>query len=368
VAHPEASRWGFQITARLASDPSKQAGTFTANDVVRVLCDATPAHDAPCNGALEFPEHSNAPRTAAGAGFTFSVDWTPPATDVGDIVFYAAGNAANGDGTNSNDRIYTTSSVISPGCANTQKPVITSVVNGGSFGTALTANSMVTIFGQNFASAATKRAAGAADITNGFPTKLACIAVEIDGKRAPISYVQSNQINVQAPTTTSLGAVSVRVIANADEAASLPSDPSSVQLLSAAPAFFTFDGKAIAALFATSNEIVGDASVVASAKPAKPGDLVALYGTGFGPTNPAVAAGAITPGQATITGQPTITIGGTTVTPADILYIGLSPGSISGLYQINLRIPATVPDGNAAVVVRMNSISSQDGATLAIKR
>ncbi|MDQ6663698.1 MAG: hypothetical protein M3Z23_04840, partial [Acidobacteriota bacterium] len=79
VMHPQAMRWGFQITARLAGDETKQAGTFAPNDVVRVRCDSSPAHDTPCNGALEFPEHKDAPFTAPGAGFTFQVDWTPPA-------------------------------------------------------------------------------------------------------------------------------------------------------------------------------------------------------------------------------------------------------------------------------------------------
>src|SRR5271169_8120 len=102
VSHPQAQRWGFQITARLVSDDSKIAGNFTPNDVARVICDDGSARGslAPCPaGQPEFAEHFDAPRTDVGAGFTFSVDWTPPATDLGDIVFYAAGNAANGDAT-----------------------------------------------------------------------------------------------------------------------------------------------------------------------------------------------------------------------------------------------------------------------------
>src|SRR5947207_5698937 len=35
VQHPEALRWGFQLTARLASDESKPAGTFTASEAIR---------------------------------------------------------------------------------------------------------------------------------------------------------------------------------------------------------------------------------------------------------------------------------------------------------------------------------------------
>ena len=70
---------------------------------------------APCDAAqLQFAEHLSAPRGNAGDGITFTVDWTPPATDLGDVIFYAAGNAADGGGTSANDRIYTTSRRISP--------------------------------------------------------------------------------------------------------------------------------------------------------------------------------------------------------------------------------------------------------------
>src|ERR1035441_3819897 len=39
VSHPEALRWGFELSARLASDETKVAGTFAPNSVVRVICD-----------------------------------------------------------------------------------------------------------------------------------------------------------------------------------------------------------------------------------------------------------------------------------------------------------------------------------------
>src|SRR5262245_1746536 len=62
LTHPDNLRWGFQLTARLASDVSKRAGTFTSSTDIRVRCDNGP--DSPCDeGVLEFAEHRNAPRT-----------------------------------------------------------------------------------------------------------------------------------------------------------------------------------------------------------------------------------------------------------------------------------------------------------------
>jgi len=36
VSHPAALRFGFQLTARLVSDETQEAGTFTADDNIRV--------------------------------------------------------------------------------------------------------------------------------------------------------------------------------------------------------------------------------------------------------------------------------------------------------------------------------------------
>ncbi|MGI8744815.1 MAG: choice-of-anchor V domain-containing protein [Bryobacteraceae bacterium] len=370
VKHPLAVRWGFQITARLASDPGKQAGTFAPNDTVRVRCDSNPAHDAPCNGALEFADHNDAPFTAQGAGFTFQVAWTPPGRNVGDIVFYAAGNAANGDRNLTGDRIYTTTTTISPGkCDLPGKPAITAVVNGASFQPTIASNTIVTIFGQNFAGAGDKRLAGAADIVqNDFPQQLACLAVEIDGKRSPVIYVQRDQINVEAPATASQGPVTVKVILNPDQDNQSSSDTATAQVLASSPAFFTFNGKSVAAQFAHTADPVADSSIVPGGKPAKPGDMVTLYGTGFGATEPAVASGTVATSQAKITGPVTVIIGGVSLASADVAYAGLSPGSISGLYQFNVRIPSTTADGDVPVVIQMGSLKTQDGGTIPVKR
>lgn len=375
VQHPEAVRWGFQLTARLASDPSKQAGTFSPNDQVRVRCDTSPGKDAPCNGAVEFPEHSDAPRTAAGAGFTFTVDWTPPSTNAGSVIFYAAGNAANGDGTNSGDQIYTTSKTISAvsavpaSCSLTAKPAITAVVNAASFGTSASPNTLLTIFGQNFQPEGTKRAVQAAEIVdNAFPKELSCLAVEIDGKRVPVLYVQPDQINVQAPGSSGTGPVSVTIIVNPDRGNALTSDSASVTMQTFAPAFFTFGGKSVAAQFAGTANPVADPAVVAGARAAKPGEIISVYATGFGATDPALDSGKVATGIARITAPVTVSIAGTVLSAADVLYAGLSPGLIDGLYQFNIRIPDSVPDGNVPITIQVGGVSTQAGATLPVHR
>jgi uncharacterized protein (TIGR03437 family) len=372
VAHPQASRWGFQLSARLVSDETKIAGNFAPNDVARVICDDGSARGvlAPCPaGQPEFAEHFNAPRTDVGAGFTFSIDWTPPATDVGDIVFYAAGNAANGDGTPNNDRIYTTVRRISAPCNLTQKPTVKSVSNGASFQAPWNTGAMVSIFGSNFGSAGKTRLVTGGDIvSNKFPQSLGCMAVTVNGVNAPITYVQQDQINVQAPALSGIGSASVVVIANPGAPNELRSDALTVTSQQAfAPAFFTFNGTSIAATSIDGTKILAAPSVVPSGTSAKPGDPITLYATGLGQTNPVFSPGDVPLVAAPVTSPVTITVGGVTVPPADILYAGVSPQSICGLQQLNVKLPATLPDGDAVVTISAGGVQSAVKTTVPIK-
>lgn len=373
VQHPEAARWGFEITARLASDETKTAGQFSSNSVVRVICDDGMARGAlaPCQpGQLEFAEHLDAPRTSAGAGFTFSVDWTPPATDVGDIVFYAAGNAANGDGTPNGDRIYTTDRRISAPCNLTQKPVVKNVLNGASFQAPWNGAALVSIFGSNFAPAGGKRLVDGSDLVNQqFPENLACIAVTFNAKSAPLVYVQSDQINLQAPSLAAVGPVDVVVIANPGTSNELRSDTMTINTQNSfAPAFFTFNGTSVAATSADGSTPIAQPSVASNGKPAHPGDIVVLYGTGFGPTDPDAAPGSIPTAAAPVTAAVSLTVGGVTVPSGDIQYVGRTPQSISGLYQVNVKLPDSLSDGDVPVSLTIGGVQSQDGATIPVKR
>ncbi len=375
VSHPESTRWGFSLTARPVNDPSKMAGTFTASDETRVECDDGNINQQgtapPCNGVLEFATHTQpATLTGANGSKTFVVDWTPPADDVGDILLSASGNAANNDGTPAGDRIYTTTLTIpnDGSCPLTGRPNVRTAVNGASFQPNLSINSMFSIFGLGFQTPGRTRLATRGDFRDGkFPAELGCVAVEVNGKRAPIAYVQQDQINAQVPTITDLGPVRVQVILNPDRPNELRSDVATVTMQQYTPAFFTFDGTSIAAQIAGTANIVANTNVVASGRPAKPGETVALYGTGFGVTNPVFQAGELPAGQARLRDPFTITIGGVTLAASDIQYAGLSPGSISGLYQFNVTIPASVADGDARVVVQIGG-QSTPAATIPVKR
>jgi hypothetical protein len=64
-------------------------------------------NDGP-GGNRQYIEHgieSTFAGQTGGASWTFN--WTAPAGDIGPVIFYAAGNQANNDGTNNGDQIYT---------------------------------------------------------------------------------------------------------------------------------------------------------------------------------------------------------------------------------------------------------------------
>jgi len=112
VSDPQQRRWGFQMSARLKSDlVNGQAGDFKPTDsFTQVICDNGAPKPCSDNTVVQFIEHTMAgTRPGTSGGATFEFDWTPPATDSGNIVLYAAGNAANGDGSQSGDHIYNAS-------------------------------------------------------------------------------------------------------------------------------------------------------------------------------------------------------------------------------------------------------------------
>jgi uncharacterized protein (TIGR03437 family) len=86
------------------------------------------------------------------------------------------------------------------------------------------------------------------------------------------------------------------------------------------------------------------------------GEVIVLYATGMGATNPPVPTGSVAPsGQlANVTIAPQVKIGGNN---AQVLFAGLSPGSV-GLYQIDVMIPAGTPAGTVPLVVTQNGVAS----------
>jgi uncharacterized protein (TIGR03437 family) len=100
--------------------------------------------------------------------------------------------------------------------------------------------------------------------------------------------------------------------------------------------------------------------------PAKPGDVVILYGTGFGPTNPMPGQGFETPSNTTYNTQtlPTVTVDNV---PATVYGAALAPG-FAGLYQVAIQVPSSLSAGNWPVVATISGASSPTGLVLAVQQ
>ena len=90
----------------------------------------------------------------------------------------------------------------------------------------------------------------------------------------------------------------------------------------------------------------------------KPGDRLVIYGVGFGPTNPAQAAGRLV-GQANSVPGIQILINNA---PATIEYAGLAPSAI-GLYQFNIIVP-NVQAGENPITMSVSGLTTQSNVFL----
>ncbi len=234
------------------------------------------------------------------------------------------------------------------------------VVNGASFQQNAAPNTWITITGNNLA--ATTRTWQDADFVNGaLPTSLDGVSVTINGKPAYVYFISAGQINVLSPVDATQGAVQVQLSNNG-----LVSSTTSISLQAVAPAFFIFPragNKYIAATHAD-NSLLGATTLFPNnaATPAKPGETIVLYATGFGATTPAIPDGKLVTSSLPLAALPVVTIGGA---EAKVSFGGLVS---AGLYQINVIVPADAADGDQPVVAKVGSQSSQTGAFITVQK
>jgi uncharacterized protein (TIGR03437 family) len=132
------------------------------------------------------------------------------------------------------------------------------------------------------------------------------------------------------------------------------------------PAFFPWPSSQTVATRQDFSFAVKNGTFSVATTPAKPGDVIILWGTGFGPTVPAAPAGVQIPSDATYsTGTlPQVTINNVVAT---VYGAALAPG-FAGLYQIAIQVPASLPDGDWPVVATIGGVSSPGGVLLSVKR
>lgn len=378
IDDPAATRYGFQLAARRADDLSMPAGTFEAiNNFARVRC--ADGEEPPCDaGEMQYATHTS---SGTAAGPTYTVNWTAPGEDVGDVVFTVAALGADGDMGTNGDRVAMgmAASLYAP----SNSPAISAVVSAAAYeaaGQGIAPGSLITIFGEKLAAPDIMRNVQQSDFdAEGLlPRELNRLAVEFTTTSDPIPergriiYVQNDQVNLQAPDfEIPAGAaeeemVTVELIINPDRGMNeIRSNVMQFPVRRISPALFTLDSSGqgdVAALHAD-GRIVAATDAYPGSFPAAPGETILIYGNSFGATDPSYEAGELARDAAELVLQPTaVEIGGLM---ADVAYAGVAPG-YAGLYQFNVTVP-DLPPGEHEVVIRTETFSTQAGVTIQVQ-
>jgi uncharacterized protein (TIGR03437 family) len=185
-------------------------------------------------------------------------------------------------------------------------PVISAIVNAASFAAGVAPGSLATLFGVNLS--------GASVLLNGVDVR-------------PF-YARDTQVNFYIPAETPTGANVVTVTA-----------PSGLQVSAAVDVVGVQPGIFSGAVLHSGT------SVNAITTPVRAGEFIEIYCTGLGATRSDGRTAAI----------PTVYIGATALSPS---YSGLS--GFTGLYQVNVQIPAGLPSGTLPLVIASGNAYSNE--------
>lgn len=238
-------------------------------------------------------------------------------------------------------------------------PTITAVTQATTGKPSITPGSWFTVWGNNLAPKS--REWSTADF-NGrqLPAALDGLQVLVHGQPALIAFISPNQINALAPSDTFVGDVDVQVIA----ANGVKSLTSIVALAKLAPGFFLYQvaGSKYVVSHA-GNEFIGKPGLVAglTTRPVRPGEIITLYGTGFGPASQPFAPETMVSGYSTLPTPVDFKIGGVS---AATLWAGQTG---SGLYQFNVQVPEAA-NGDQEIVATISGAATPAGIAITVQR
>ena len=226
---------------------------------------------------------------------------------------------------------------------------VTGISNAAGFQAVIPSGSFVSVYGTNLSPIGYDD--WSKSIVNGnLPTQIDGVSLTIGGKAAYIFAISPTQINAQAPD---IGSGPVQVIVNTPNGVSAGFTANG-QLYN--PAFWPWPNKQPVAthpdysIAAKNGSFTGLTTV-----PAKPGEIITLWGTGFGPTSPAVPAGQLPGATAGSQTQLPVTV---TVNSAPVTVLGAAISSYPADYQVAIVIPASMTAGDYPLVATINGVST----------
>ncbi len=196
---------------------------------------------------------------------------------------------------------------------------------------------------------------------NKFGTSVAGTQVLFNGIAAPILYTSANQVSAIVPyEVAGMSTVDVQIQYKGftfDGGYDIPVAPTALALFSA-----DSTGTGPGAIL---NQ---DYSVNSPTHPAAPGEVIMLYGTGEGVSNPPAVDGKMD--SVLHYAAAPISVWFPSWLRGDIKYAGGAPGEVPGLMQINVQVPPEMTactEQRIPIWVASGSQTSQSGITLQIK-
>jgi uncharacterized protein (TIGR03437 family) len=200
--------------------------------------------------------------------------------------------------------------------------------------------SIASVFGQNLT------AESASAPSNHLAKTLAGVTVRIGTRTLPLFFASPTQINFQIPADLSPGDSTLTVSSEG-----LPDVTSDFSIVRNAPALFPATGQAYAmAMHEDGTPVTPDA-------PARQGELLTAYGTGFGPTDRVRPEGVAVPASPRymILDPVTIQVGSAVFKPESSF---AAPGQV-GVDMVQFRLDGTAPTGAAvAISLTVNGVES----------
>ena len=232
-------------------------------------------------------------------------------------------------------RLDLTPSTTAPGV-----PLIRSMHNSASYRpqTGIAPGQLLTLFGAELAPGAE----GAQSFP--LPTSLQGVRVLIGGTPVSLLYVSPGQINFQAPYDLPQSGATIVVQRGAQTSAPFPVGTAAL----AVGIFTSSDGYASPVVVHAS-----DYTLVTPQNPAHPGEYVAVFCTGLGPTNPPAQAGQAASAASIVKANAYVVLDQAVIRV--VPYAGLAPGW-SGLYQVNFQVPVDETSGAKLLYIENSNL------------
>jgi uncharacterized protein (TIGR03437 family) len=197
----------------------------------------------------------------------------------------------------------------------------------------LSAYSLITIYGKDLSSISWQASVNEL-AQRRLPITLPVInlSVRLGSDYLPLIYVSPAQINCLVPATMVPGSFELRVSRSGTAGPAVL-----VELLPESPELFRSD-----LIWAAATH--SDGRLINPERPARGGDVIILYGTGFGPTGILSNGGEFVRNASELLRRDSfrVRLNQESLPAESILYVGVTPG-FAGLYQVNVRLPENLP-------------------------